>query len=377
MNKRAAFVYGEELSGHILRPDHPMKPIRLQQTYELLKAYEAFDGDRSQLVEPRPATDEEIGTLHHADYIEAVKGFSRGDRIHEAADFNFSSGGDNPIYEGMYEAAALSTGASVVAAELVESGKVDVAFNIAGGLHHAAAGHPSGFCVFNDPAVAINYLLGKGLKVVYVDIDAHHGDGVQNAFYETDQVLTISLHESGMFLFPGTGSVQEMGAGKGAGYSVNLPLYPYTEDDTFLWAFREIVPPLVRAFNPDVLATQLGIDTYHSDPLTHLMLTSAGFQEAVSDFGQMGIPWLAMGGGGYDLSAVARCWTLAYGVMLEREWPDAIPSVYEERYGGGLLRDTLESVAAVPDHVRQEARAFAEKNVELVKQLIFPVHGLA
>ena len=142
-----------------------------------------------------------------------------------------------------------------------------------------------------------------------MDIDAHHGDGVQNAFYDNDRVLTISLHESGMFLFPGTGFVEETGTGLGTGFSVNVPLYPYTDDDTYLWAFREIVPPLIDAFKPDVLVTQLGIDSYHSDPLAHLQISSRGFGEAVREFAGMGLPWLATGGGGYDLGAVARCWT--------------------------------------------------------------------
>ena len=375
MSRKAAFVYNDSLSRHILRSDHPLRSARLRQTYELLEAYQAFDGSNSLLLDPRPATDEEIQTLHHPEYVEAVKSFSRGEKKYDPARFNFSTSGDNPIFEGMYEAAALSTGASLVAAEQVEAGLAGLAFNISGGLHHAAPGNPSGFCVFNDPAIAINFLLSKGLRVVYVDIDAHHGDGVQNAFYQTDQVLTISLHESGMFLFPGTGYVQEMGEGSGTGYSVNLPFYPYTEDDIYIWAFREIVPPLVAAFKPDVLVTQLGIDSYHSDPLTHLMLSSKGFTDAVQEFAKMELPWLTLGGGGYDIGAVARCWTLAYGIMVGVEWPDEVPAHYQEKYGLANLRDT-ELRLDVPDNVRQEARQFAEKSVETVKQLIFPVHRL-
>ena len=375
MSKTAAFVYDDALSHHVLRTDHPMKPVRLRHTYELLQSYHAFDDQSSVLVEPRPATEDELRSLHHVEYIEAVKSFSRGERTYDPARFNFSEGGDNPIFNGMYDAAALSTGASLVVAELVEGKRANVAFNISGGLHHAAHGNASGFCVFNDPVIAINYLLKKGLRVVYVDIDAHHGDGVQNAFYDTDRVLTISVHESGMFLFPGTGSVQEMGTGSGTGFSVNLPLYPYTEDETYLWAFREIVPPLVEAFKPDMLVTQLGIDSYYSDPLTHLFLSSSGFGEAVKEFARMGLPWLAMGGGGYDLGAVARCWTLAYGIMLGRDWPNEIPAQYREKYGLSQLRDA-EVPALVADNVRKEARAFAEKSVEMVKQLMFPIHKL-
>ena len=374
MSSKAAFIWHEALSQHVLRADHPLKAVRLQHTYELLQAYEAFDGERSFLVEPRPATEEEIRSVHEADYVQAVRSFSRGKELHDAATYGFGSGGDNPIFDGMYEAAALSTGASMMAAELVSSAAADVAFNISGGLHHAAAGHASGFCAFNDPAVAINHLLGKGLKVVYVDVDAHHGDGVQSAFYDSDRVLTISMHESGQYLFPGTGAVEETGAGGATGFSVNLPLYPYTEDGTALWAFREVVLPLVEAFKPDVLVTQLGIDSYCTDPLTHLQLTSRGYVEVVKEFAKMGLPWLAMGGGGYDLSAVARCWTLAYGIMTGRDWPDEIPVGYRERYGLKKLRDVEET--QVPDNVRQDARTFAERSVHAVREIIFPAHGI-
>ena len=172
-----------------------------------------------------------------------------------------------------------------------------------------------------------------------MDIDAHHGDGVQEAFYNDDRVLTISVHESGQYLFPGTGSVSEMGEGAGRGYSVNLPLYPYTADDDYVAAFSEVVPPLVRAFAPDVLMTQLGIDSYHSDPLTHLQVTTEGYIEAVRLLSALGLPWLALGGGGYDVNAVARAWTLAYGVMLNTEWPDHLPAAFAQKHGSGRLRD--------------------------------------
>ena len=376
MSVKSAFVYNNAFSLHVLSPDHPLKAVRLRYTYELLEAYDAFSAGGAALVDPRPATEDEIRSLHSPEYVEAVKSFSQAEKTYDPARFNLSAGGDNPTYEGMYDAAVLSTGASLVAEELVESGRAEVAFNISGGLHHAAAGNASGFCVFNDPAIAIKHLLQKDLRVAYVDIDAHHGDGVQNAFYDTDRALTISIHESGMYLFPGTGAVQEMGTGAGAGFSVNVPLYPYTGDETYLWAFREIVPPLIDSFKPDVLVTQLGIDSYHSDPLTHLMLSSRGFGEAVKAFAQMGLPWVAMGGGGYDLGAVARCWTLAYGIMLGTEWPDEIPLQCRDTVQSDRLRDT-ELPFTVPDNVRREARSFAEKSVETVKQLIFPVHKLS
>jgi acetoin utilization protein AcuC len=349
-----------------------MRPVRLRYTYDLLQNYGAFDENNSILVPPRTATEEELRKLHGAEYISAVRSFSMGLSGYDPGRFNFSNQGDNPMYRGMYDAAALSTGATLVAAEMMANREVDVAFNISGGLHHASANHASGFCVFNDPAVAIKHLLERGLKVAYLDIDAHHGDGVQEAFYDDNRVLTISIHESGQYLFPGTGFVPEAGSGDGVGYSVNLPLYPYTDDETYLRAFHEVVPPLLGAFAPDVLVAQLGIDTYHSDPLTHLQITTKGYVEAIQEMAKLGIPWLALGGGGYDLGAVARAWTLAYGVMLDVEWPDRLPDEFIRLHGPGTLRDTL--IPEVPDQVRLEARRFAEESVARIKEQVFPAH---
>ena len=267
---RAAFVYDDAMSQHVLRQDHPMRPVRLRHTFELLDAYGAFDGVDSLLVTPTLADETSVGAFHSRDYMAAVRTFSLGLTGLQPQRFGFAQGGDNPTYPGMYEAAMLSAGATLTAARMVADGEVLAAFNISGGLHHAAARNASGFCVFNDPVVAIMYLLQRGLRVAYVDIDAHHGDGVQDAFYGDPRVLTISVHESGQYLFPGTGFAGEVGSGEGVGYAVNLPLYPYTDDEIYLEAFEAVGPPLIEAFAPDVLLTQLGIDTYHTDPLTHL-----------------------------------------------------------------------------------------------------------
>ena len=373
MSKNAAFIYDDVLARHTLSDAHPLKPVRLRYTHELLEAYGAFDAEGATLVKPRPATEEEVLRYHTRPYLEAVQSFSRGDHSLGVAEFNLGPG-DNPAYEGMYEAASWSTGASLRGAELVASGEADAALSISGGLHHAMPGYASGFCVFNDPVLAIKELLLRGLRVAYVDIDCHHGDGVQHAFYETDEVLTISVHESGAFLFPGTGFTQETGAGKGRGYSVNLPLYPYTTDDVYLWAFREIVPPLLEAFRPDVLVAQLGIDSHYRDPITHLALTVQGFGQAVSELQRLAPRLLALGGGGYDLQAVARAWTLAYGVMSEQKFPEDVPASYRDLHGVSTLSDTDEP--PITDAVRKDARVFAESSVQAVQSLIFPTHGL-
>ena len=358
-----------------------MVPARIRYTYQLLESFNAFHGPGSRLVEPRPATEEELLTLHTPEYVAAVRGLSSNVALPALHRYGFGKGGDNPTYPGMYDAALLSTGASLVAVELLLSGQAQVAFSPSGGLHHAMPDHASGFCTFNDPAIAINAARARGLRVAYVDIDAHHGDGVQHAFYDTDAVLTISLHEFGRYLFPGTGFVNELGAGQGQGYAVNVPLAPYTGDQVYLWAFKQVVPPLLEAFRPDLLVTQLGIDTYHSDPLTHLALTTHGYVQAVKALADCAgaQPWLALGGGGYDLSAVARCWALAYGVMVKREWPDALsldalPEEQHSMHGASTLRD-VQDTTPFPE-AQEEARRFAEATVEEVKQRIFPFHGL-
>jgi acetoin utilization protein AcuC len=374
--RRAALIYSDVLSQHTLRENHPMVPTRLRYTYELIDAYRAFQRPNSALVEPRQAAVDELRLFHTPEYIDAVRALSQNQRLEDAAKYNFSAKGDNPIYPGMHDAALWSTGASVKAAELLLEGACDVACNFSGGLHHAMPGNASGFCIFNDPVVAIKLLARRGLKVAYVDIDCHHGDGVQYAFYDTDQVLTISLHESGRYLFPGTGFPEELGAGRGRGYSVNVPLFPSTGDALYLWAFREVVPPLIQAFKPDVLVTQLGIDTHFNDPLTHLQLTVQGFGQAVEELAALSPgKWLALGGGGYDISAVTRGWTIAYGTMLETAWPEQVPASFQEKYGLKLLLDTPPADTDLAR--RAQARRYAEESVAAVRRTIFPFHNLS
>ena len=371
---KAAYVYADALSRHVLRDGHPMRPARLRYTHDLLAAYGAFEDERAMLVSPRPATVAELTTFHTEEYVEAVRRLSAGEE--DAGErHGFSADGDNPVYAGMYEAASLSAGASVQAAELIADGAAQAAFAPAGGLHHAMRGWASGFCIFNDPVVAINALRKHGLRVAYVDVDAHHGDGVQAAFYRDADVLTISVHEGGRWLFPGTGAASETGAGDGAGYAVNLPLFPYTGDDVYLEAFDQVVPPLLDAFAPDVLATQLGADAYANDPLTHLNLTAQGYAAVVERLGATGLPWLAFGGGGYDLDAVPRCWTLAYGAMLGRDWPDELPAGADAFLRSPRLRDAIPPPQDAA--LRERTRAYAQRQVEELRRLVFPAHGLA
>lgn len=374
MARKTALIYTDALSRHTLSDTHPMKPVRLQYTAELLEAYGAFDAPNASLVTPRRATDEEIRWYHTAEYIDAVRRLNDGDATVDQFRFNFGHG-DNPAYPGIFDAANLSTGATMTAVELLLADEVDAAFSISGGLHHAMPSYAYGFCVFNDPVIGIKRLLAEGMKVAYVDIDCHHGDGVQHAFYDTDAVMTISLHESGAFLFPGTGHTQEIGAGRGRGYSVNLPLYPYTTDEVYMWALREVAMPLLQRFRPDALVTQLGIDSHFRDPITHLALTVQGHAAAVEELASVGAAkWLALGGGGYDLQAVARAWALDFAVMSEQRFSAEIPQDYSERYGVATLRD-VEEVPVQADMIR-DARTFAEASAQSAQRLVFGALGI-
>ncbi len=323
---------------------HPLKPERLKRTFELLQEYGALTAPNVQVVVPSPASADELALAHSPTYIEVVRILSEGGAWTETREYispmryGFGSG-DNPIFPHMYETESLKAGSSLTGARLLVNGQCDVAFSYGGGLHHAMASMASGFCVFNDAAIAIRWMVNQGLRVAYVDVDVHHGDGVEAAFYDTNRVLTISLHQDGRTLFPGTGFVTDTGFGKGEGYAVNVPLPPDTDDEIYLWAFHEIVPPLIARFAPDVLVSQLGVDTHYQDPLAHLALTTAGQTALYEAFEALAPRWLALGGGGYNLDVVPRSWTLAFGVMAGLTFPDELPEGYRARYGGRWLRD--------------------------------------
>ncbi|HEX8769134.1 MAG TPA: acetoin utilization protein AcuC, partial [Acidimicrobiales bacterium] len=312
--------YGGDAPVYDLGPRHPLRPQRVTLTRELIHAYGLVDGRGVRETPARDASDAELCRVHSERYVEAVRRAGHGER---GSWWEFGFGpGDNPVFPQMHEAGARVAGASLAAAEAVRSGRALHAFNPAGGLHHAMPERASGFCVYDDPAVTIMWLLDNGIsRVAYVDVDVHHGDGPQAIFYSDPRVLTISIHQDGRTLFPGTGSVDETGADGAEGTKVNIPLPPFTGDASWLRAFREIVPPLVEAFAPEVLVTQLGCDSHHSDPLANLSLSTVAFREAAATLHDLahrvtGGRWVATGGGGYQWATVVpRAWTLYFGEM--------------------------------------------------------------
>jgi acetoin utilization protein AcuC len=335
-----AFVYTERYFDFDYGESHPLKIERLRLTYELCKAYDLFGLPESRLIETVPASEAEILLFHTQAYVKVLKetsgGTFRGLYPHGLGP------GDNPIFRGLWEWSLLHTGATLQAAKLIADREVEIAFNIAGGLHHAHSDRASGFCYVNDPVLAILYFLERGYRVMYLDIDAHHGDGVQWAFYEEPRVLTVSFHQDGHTLFPGTGNVTEMGKGPGLGYAVNVPMLPGTDDEVFWEGFSAIIPKLMERFRPGVVVSQLGVDSFVDDPLAFLELTTNGFSEVISFMKERAPAWLALGGGGYHAGNVARAWTLAWAIMNDVDLPNDLPAAVRDRFPGKTkLRDPV------------------------------------
>ncbi|MGZ6544556.1 MAG: acetoin utilization protein AcuC [Actinomycetota bacterium] len=315
---------------------HPLRPARVLLTWDLIHALGLDDRANVERLSCEAADDATIELVHTPAFVDATRRAGHG----EDGDWSrFGYGpGDNPIFDRMHEAAALVVGGSVVAADAVWSGRVEHAFNAAGGLHHAMPARASGFCVYDDPAVAIAWLLGAGAeRIAYVDVDVHHGDGPQFIFSDDPRVLTISIHEYAPWFFPGTGSLEETGGPNAPGSVVNIPLPPFTGDDAWLDAFRSVVPPLVTRFAPQVLVTQLGCDTHVTDPLAQMRLTTRAYRETAKELHTLaheaaGGRWVATGGGGYQWARVVpRAWTLAFAEMAGAELADELPESWIER----------------------------------------------
>ncbi len=355
MSGRTLLVYSPEIVEYDHGPQHPLRPVRVRLTRELIAAYGLLALENVEELPSRVASDQELTLVHTERYLDVVKRAGNGERG-DWSRFGFGPG-DNPIFPEMHRASARVAGASLVAAEAVVSGSVAHAFNPAGGLHHAMPERASGFCVYDDPAIAIAWMLENGVeRVAYVDVDVHHGDGPQAIFYDDPRVLTISLHESGRYLFPGTGFVDERGTGDAEGTAINIPLPPNTSDEGWLRAFREVVPTAVQRFSPDVLVTQLGCDSHHSDPLAHLALSTRAYSETAVELHELahhaaGGRWVATGGGGYQWARVVpRAWTIYFAEMAGKTLPDEIPQSW-------LDLATAEAGGAVPRTLTEEPPA--------------------
>ena len=356
---KAALIWDPSFVAYRFRQNHPFNPKRLELTVSLLEEMELLTGPGLSVVPPRLATDEELLRVHSAEYIAAVKHLGRDGPVDPADGREWGLGtDDNPIFAGMHEATAMVVGGTLRAAEMVMSGEVTRAFNVAGGLHHAHRARASGFCIYSDLAAAIAWIREThGARVMYIDYDAHHGDGVQGIFYEDPNVLTFSIHESGRYLFPGTGFVDELGDGDGFGYALNLPMEPFTEDESWLRVYTGMLADAAEAFRPDVIVLQNGCDAHVSDPLTHLRCTTRMYEETMRVTCELadrlcGGRVVATGGGGYAVwTVVPRAWTLVWAGLTGQRPPDAIPRAWLERWQG-------ESPDLLPDRLRDDPASF-------------------
>lgn len=384
---KSCVVFDERLTGYDFGPSHPMAPVRIDLTMQLARAMGIVD--LVDVVGAEPLTDRELARLHRPEYIERVAKLSEHPIT---ADPMIGLGTeDNPVFAGMHHASALIAGASVEAARRVWSGERNRAANVAGGLHHAMPGQASGFCIYNDVALAIAWLLDHGAeRVAYVDVDAHHGDGVQAMFYDDPRVLTVSIHESPQSLFPGTGNVTETGGPNAPGGAVNIPLPPGTSDAGWLRAFHAIVPHVLTEFSPQILVSQHGCDSHLEDPLTNLMLSVDGQRKsylALRDLSEQlcdGL-WVATGGGGYSvLNVVPRAWTHLLGIIAGAPVDPQLPlpaDIYERiaelRGGPGPRRMTDgRSAEYTPWENGYDPSNWLDRSIHSARQAVFPQLGI-
>lgn len=378
MKKEAVFIYSKEQLGYSFSDTHPFNQQRIVLTLDLLKKMGAITDE--DIIAPRIATDEELLLAHESKYIEIVKKAGRGEISNEVGSVYGIGTEDTPIFKGMHEASAMLVGSTLTAVDEVMEGRSRYALNLGGGLHHGFQGKASGFCVYNDSSVAIKYMQKKyNSRVLYIDTDAHHGDGVQWTFYDDPNVCTLSIHETGRYLFPGTGNITERGNGEGYGTSFNFPIDAFTEDDSFLEVYKTAIEEVTAYFKPDVILTQNGADAHYFDPLTHLYGTMNIYEQIpriardIADRYCDG-KWIAVGGGGYDIwRVVPRAWAQIWLAMKGKSAPTGtLPAKWLQAWQNespvpfiGTWQDPNPLYEAIPR--KQE---ITEKNAQMLQRAL-------
>lgn len=376
-DRKLAFIHSPDADQLSYPPDCPFKTERAGLTRNRLKSLGLMD--ISMEVVPAKATLDQLQTFHTLDYLVELERASAGELT--AAGLHMGLGSpDTPVFEDALAYGAWACGSALTAADLLLTGKADVAFSLSGGFHHAMAARAAGFCYLNDAVLACARLAGAGKRVLYLDVDAHHGDGVQEAFYRRSDVLTISLHESGHTLFPWGGFEDELGEGEGLGFNVNVPLPAWTYDDAFRMAFERVVVPLQSAYGPDALVLELGMDTLAGDPLTHLQMTNNIVVDVLSALLALEKPLLVLGGGGYHVENTVRGWALAWRTCAgagadEDACSLGLGGVFmgSTEWAGGLRDRELPVSAEQRQSVEPELRL----TIDRVIQKVFPGHGIA
>lgn len=375
--RKAAFIYSPELEKYSYPPEHPFNTIRPKKTREIVSFLGLLSGDGRSEVAPVEVGRMVLKKFHSARYLHALKKASPRRWDAEAFDMGLGTQ-DCPIFERLYDYAVLAAGGTLVAAERILAGSADVAFNPSGGFHHAGPERASGFCYINDVALACTILAEAGKRVLYLDVDVHHGDGVAYAFYNRRDVMTISLHENPKLLFPGTGFQNEIGKGEGKGYCVNVPLPVGTYDEAYMKAFGSIARPLIGAFKPDMIVFELGADALAGDPLAHLYLTNNVYADIINYLLSLNKPILATGGGGYNIDNTVKAWALAWCVLCgagcEVSAESGVGTVGSgsTKTQGGLRDGPL----PVSTQQRDTVTRAIETTIEAVKANIFSIHGL-
>lgn len=375
--REAIFVYSPELEKYHYPPEHPFNTIRAKRVRDTVNSMALLSGDNVREVPPAPAHRITLKKFHSARYLHALKNASQGRWDVEALAMGIGTS-DCPVFAGLYEYTVLAVGGTLVACEQILSGQAEIAFNPSGGYHHAGPERAAGFCYINDMALACMVLAEKGKRVLYLDVDVHHGDGVAYAFYDRSDVMTISFHQDPRTLFPGTGFEHEIGTGQGKGYCVNVPLPVGTYDEVYLKAFEAIALPLIKAYNPDVLVFELGADALAGDPLAHLQLTNNVYAEIIHHLLNFNKPIVATGGGGYNVKNTVRAWALAWSIFCGADVGEHL----DQAIGGVLLESTewqgglRDRALAVSESQRKAVVPAVQATIEAIKSTVFPIHGL-
>ncbi|MFT3715038.1 MAG: acetoin utilization protein AcuC [Gordonia sp. (in: high G+C Gram-positive bacteria)] len=405
----AAVIWSDRFMDYKWAYSHPMNPVRLALTMALATDLGVLDG--VDTTEPLPVDDTVLQRVHTPAYIDAVRAVGSGTAQLSGPMLErlFGLGSDdNPVFAGMHEAGSMLVGGSLAAAQAVHSGAVRRAVNIGGGMHHAMPGHAAGFCIYNDCAIAISWLLEQGYdRIAYVDVDAHHGDGVQKMFEHDPRVLTVSVHQHPATLWPGTGWPTEVGEGEAAGSMVNLALMPGASDRLWLRAFHAVVPSMLAAFKPQIIVAQVGVDSHVADPLTDLSLTVDGQMAAMRALRDLADKYgegrlIAVGGGGYGtINVVPRAWTHLIATVLDRDvdpatpvgekWletaAELTPLVYPDyvRPPVAMMGDnghvdyqpwSGDDGVSPPDGISAAAQQQTDRAILATRRAVFPLHGL-
>lgn len=333
--EKAAFIHAPGLSEFKFSPEHPFKPVRVEKVYEMCKGRGLLSDPSVAVIKIDEGKREDLESFHTSEYIDILERAGRGGEVDIDMIYHGVGTMENPIFKGLFQFCLLSVASTLEAVERVVGG-FESAFNPCGGFHHAHSDRAGGFCYVNDAVIAIKKLIALGRKVAYIDIDAHHGDGVQEAFYDEPEVLTVSVHESGKTLFPWGGFEKEIGRDRGMGFNINIPLQLDTDDEVFTLLFDNIVIDSVKRFNPDVIVGQFGTDASATDPLTHLKMTNNGYIESIKLLHESFPKIVALGGGGYNMKDVVNGWTLLWSELSGLEQN----SGYGGAIGGVLMGDS-------------------------------------